>query len=229
MDGPREPEPGTRREEDDEPGTAFGRILALSDGVFAIALTLLVLEIALPRGTTGSGLGPALLHLWPSGFAYFLSFAIIGRFWVAHHMAFRYIQRYDVRLIWLNLILLFFVAFLPFPTDVLGRFGAHSIAAVFYASSVAAASAASAAVWWYASGTGHLLRPGVDPALVRLARIRSFSGAPFFVLTIPVALASPYAAMALWSVGFPLMRVALARRHGGPRRRAEGTPSEPEV
>jgi len=201
------------RGEDDESGSGFGRILALSDGVFAIALTLLVLEIAVPRGTSGSGLGRALLHLWPKGFAYFLSFAIIGRFWVAHHLAFRYIARFDFRLIWLNLILLFFVAFLPFPMEVLGQFGAHSIAAVFYASSVAAASAASAAVWWYASGRGRLLRSGVDPALVRLARIRSFSGAPFFLLTIPVALASSYAAMALWTLGFPALRLLISVRH----------------
>jgi uncharacterized membrane protein len=198
---------------------------------FAIALTLLVLELALPPGTTGANLGHALLHLWPNGFAYFLSFAIIGRFWAAHHLGFRYIARFDLRLIWLNLMLLFFVAFLPFPTEVLGRFGAHSIAAVFYAASVSAASAASAAVWWYASGPGHLLRPGVDPAMIRLARIRSFAGAPFFALTIPIAVVSPYAAMALWTVGFPVMRAVIARRHG-PRRppaQEQGTAGRPEV
>jgi uncharacterized membrane protein len=210
---PRAEDEPRAQAEDDEPGTALGRILALSDGVFAIALTLLVLEIALPRTVTGNDLGRALLDLGPKGFAYLLSFAIIGRFWAAHHMMFRYITRYDGRLIWLNLLTLFFVAFLPFPTVVLGQFGSRPVAAVFYASSVAAASGASAGLWWYASGPGRLLRSGLDPALVRLARIRSISGAPFFVLTIPVALASPYAAMALWTVGFPALRLIIRLRH----------------
>jgi uncharacterized membrane protein len=215
--------------EDDESGSAFGRILALSDGVFAIALTLLVLELTLPPGTTGSDLGRALLKLWPNGFAYFLSFFIIGRFWVVHHQVFRYIARYDGRLVLLNLLLLFFVAFLPFPTSVLGQFGRHPIGAVFYAASVAAANAASAAVWWYASGPGHLLRPDVDPAMVRWARVRSVSGAPFFVLTIPIALVAPLAALTLWTVGFPVMRIVISRLYGPQARSRKGTPPLPEV
>jgi uncharacterized membrane protein len=205
--------PGDRSGEDDESGSAFGRILALSDGVFAIAMTLLVLEFVLPRPGTGGDLGRILLRQWPKGFAYLLSFAIIGRFWAAHHQGFRHIARFNGRLVWLNLLLLFFVAFLPYPTEVLGTFGGRPIAAVFYAASVAAASSASAAVWWYASGPGHLLRPGTDPGHLRLARARTFSAPVFFVLTIPIAVVSAYTAEAIWAIGFPALRLAISLRH----------------
>src|SRR5918912_128906 len=105
------------RSEDDEVGGAgLGRILALSDGVFAIALTLLVLQFKLPAGYDSQAVGKDLVDLGHYFFAYALSFWVIGRFWYAHHLSFRYIARYDAVLITLNLSLLFFVAFLPFPT-----------------------------------------------------------------------------------------------------------------
>ena len=83
---------GGRREAAEE---GIGRILALSDGVFAIAITLLILEITLPATTGDTGLTRALLQLWPRYLAYVLSFVVIARFWVTHHLAFRLIGRYD--------------------------------------------------------------------------------------------------------------------------------------
>jgi TMEM175 potassium channel family protein len=104
-----------RREDDEAAEEGIGRILALSDGVFAIAITLLILEISIPAVTDDGGLTKALLGLWPQYLAYVLSFLVIARFWVTHHVAFRPIGRYDAVLVWLNLLLLMFVAFLPFP------------------------------------------------------------------------------------------------------------------
>src|SRR5215469_16375933 len=110
-----------RHEDDEAVDQGMGRILALSDGVFAIAMTLLILQIAIPA-TAGDGrLSRALLALWPRYLAYLLSFLVIARFWVIHHQAFRLIARFDTALVWLNLLLLLFVAFLPFPTSVLGQ------------------------------------------------------------------------------------------------------------
>ena len=111
------------RHEDDEAAgdEGIGRILALSDGVFAIAITLLIIAIAIPATTSDADLPKALLSLWPRYLAYVLSFLVIARFWVTHHLAFRLINRYDATLVWLNLLLLMFVAFLPFPTAVLGE------------------------------------------------------------------------------------------------------------
>jgi uncharacterized membrane protein len=206
--------PGQRREpriqEDDEAaGEGIGRILALSDGVFAIAITLLVIQIALPATAGAADLPSALLRLWPRYLAYALSFLVIARFWVSHHLAFRLITRYDSTLVWLNLVLLMFVAFLPFPTAVLGEHLAAPAAAVLYAMAVGLTSAASAGYWWYASGRGRLLKPGLDRLQVKVLRARSLSGPVFFALTLPVAAYAPYAAEAMWILGFPLARITV--------------------
>jgi uncharacterized membrane protein len=199
-----------RREDDEAADEGMGRILALSDGVFAIALTLLTLELAVPATTGDNGLPKALLDLWPRYLAYVLSFLVIARFWVTHHVAFRLIDRYDATLVWLNFLLLLFVAFLPFPTAVLGEHQGTPAAAVLYAASVCLASAAGAAYWWYASGRGGLLRPDVGRAQVRALRARVLSGPVFFALTLPVAGFAPYAAEILWVLVFPLNRIAYA-------------------
>ena len=197
----------SRHEDDEAAEEGMGRILALSDGVFAIAITLLILEIAVPATTGGADLSKALLGLWPRYLAYVLSFVVIARFWVTHHLAFRLIARYDAALVWLNLLLLMFVAFLPFPTAVLGEHNGSPPAAVLYGAAVTLAGAASAGYWWYASGRGRLLRPDVGRARVRALRARGLSGPVFFALSLPIAVFAPYAAEVLWIFVFPLTRI----------------------
>jgi TMEM175 potassium channel family protein len=197
-----------RREDDEAADEGIGRILALSDGVFAIAITLLIITIAVPARTTDANLPKALLGLWPRYLAYFLSFLVIARFWVIHRLAFQLIARYDNALIWLNLLLLMVVAFLPFPTAVVGEHAGSPAAAVLYAMSVLLVSTASAAYWWYASGRGRLLRPDVGRSQVRAMRARSLSGPVFFALTVPVAVFAPNVAEVLWILAFPLARIA---------------------
>ena len=197
-----------RHEDDEAAEEGIGRILALSDGVFAIAITLLILDIAVPATTSDAGLPKALLALWPRYLAYVLSFLVIARFWVAHHQAFRLIGRYDAVLVWLNLLLLMFVAFLPFPTAVLGEHNGTPAAAVLYAAAVVLAGTASVAYWWYASGRGRLLRPDTGRARVRALRARGLVGPVFFALTLPIAAFAPYVAEILWFLVFPLTRIA---------------------
>jgi uncharacterized membrane protein len=194
-------------EGDEAAEESMGRILALSDGVFAIALTLLILEIALPAATTDLGLPKALLGLWPRYLAYLVSFVVIARFWAIHRLAFRLIAREDATLVWLNLVLLMFVAFLPFPTAVIGEHSGSPAAAILYAISVILTSIASAAYWWYASGRGGLLRPDVGRAQVRALRARGLSGPALFTLTLPIAAFVPYIAEIVWILVFPLTRL----------------------
>jgi TMEM175 potassium channel family protein len=196
-----------RHEDDEAAEEGIGRILALSDGVFAIATTLLILEIAVPATTSDADLPKALLGLWPRYLAYVISFVVIARFWVAHRQAFRLIARDDAVLVYLNLLLLMFVAFLPFPTAVVGQHAGSPAAAILYASSVVLTSLASAACWWYASGRGNLLRPDVGRAQVRALRARSLSSPVFFALTLPIAVFAPYAAEIVWLFVFPLTRI----------------------
>ena len=197
-----------RQEDDEAAGEGIGRILALSDGVFAIAMTLLILDIAVPATTDNGEMPGALLHLWPHYLAYLLSFLVISRFWVIHRQAFALIAGDDPALIWLNLLLLLFIAFLPFPTAVIGAHNGSAAAAVLYAVAVFLTGASSAAYWWYASGRGNLLRPDVPRGQIRAMRARSLSGPVLFALTVPVAAFAPYVAEALWFLAFPLARMS---------------------
>jgi uncharacterized membrane protein len=197
-----------RQEDDEAAEEGIGRILALSDGVFAIALTLLILDIAVPATTSDNDLAKVLLDLWPRYLAYALSFLVISRFWVIHRQAFRLIVRGDPALVWLNLLLLLFISFLPFPTAVLGEHTGSPAAAVLYAVAVCLTSAASAAYFWYASGRGNLLGPDVGRGYIRAMRARALSGPVFFVLTVPIAAFAPYVAAAVWFLAFPLARVS---------------------
>ena len=197
-----------RQEDDEAAEEGIGRILALSDGVFAIALTLLILDIAVPATTTNNDLAKVLLDLWPRYLAFALSFLVISRFWVIHRQAFRLIVRGDPALVWLNLLLLLFISFLPFPTAVLGEHTGSPAAAVLYAVAVCLTSAASAAYFWYASGRGNLLGPDVGSAYIRALRARALSGPVFFALTVPIAAFAPYVAAAVWFLAFPLARVS---------------------
>jgi uncharacterized membrane protein len=197
-----------RQEGDEAAEEGIGRILALSDGVFAIALTLLILDIAVPATTSDDDLAKVLLDLWPRYLAFALSFLVISRFWVIHRQAFRLIARGDPALVWLNLLLLLFISFLPFPTAVLGEHTGSPAAAVLYAVAVCLTSAASAAYFWYASGRGNLLGPDVGGAYIRAMRARALSGPVFFALTVPIAAFAPYVAAAVWFLAFPLARMS---------------------
>ena len=197
-----------RQEGDEAADEGIGRILALSDGVFAIALTLLILDIVLPARTNDDNLGQTLLHIWPRYLAYALSFLVIARFWVIHHQTFKLIVRDNTTLVWLNFLLLFFIAFLPFPTAVIGAHEGSAAAAVLYAVAVCLTGASSAAYLWYATGRANLIRPDVGRGQIRAMRARSMTGPVFFALTVPVAAFVSYLAEALWIFAFPLARMS---------------------
>ena len=139
---------------------------------------------------------------------------------MTHRLAFRLIAYDDAVLVWLNLLLLMFVAFLPFPTAIVGAHAGSPAAAFLYATSVCLASTASAAYWWYASGRGRLLKPDVGRAQIRAMRARGLSGPVFFALTLPIAAFAPYIAEVLWILIFPLTRIVfvwfLAEEHEQP-------------
>lgn len=139
-----------------------GRIEAFSDGVFAIAITLLVLAIKVPRASdlgTG-GLGSSLLSLWPHYLAFVTSFLTILAMWVNHHRIFTFVQRSDHFFLYWNGLLLLLVTFLPFPTTLLAEYMLHSegkIAGSVYAGTLIAISIAFKGLWHYAAKNGKLL------------------------------------------------------------------------
>lgn len=164
------------------------RIIFFSDAVFAIAITLLALEIRLPAGTEGAGLLGGLLAIWPKYLSFVISFLVIGMFWMSHHRNYRSIVRYDRRLMFLNLLLLLCVAFIPFPTALLGEYGDRA-ATIFYALTICATGLSNGAIWWYAAGgRGRLLAQPLPPGQLRASFLRSLITPTVFLLSIILAL-----------------------------------------
>jgi uncharacterized membrane protein len=132
------------------------RVEGFSDHVFAIAMTLLVIEIKLPSPdqVAAEGLAPALVSLWPSYLAFLTSFFTILVIWVHHHWIFGLISRIDHPSLYMNGLLLLFVAFVPFPTALIAEYSLHSdarVAANIYTGTFLAISLAFDALWRYAS------------------------------------------------------------------------------
>lgn len=165
------------------------RIEAFSDAVFAIAATLLVLQLDVPHflgNPTDAQLWNALGQTIPSYFSLVLSFAVIGRYWVAHHWQFSRIAKSDAGLLTINLGLLLTVVALPFPTEILGDYGNLPAATIFYAVSISLIGLMMAAVWHHAV-KNKLLKPGVTQATIQNSYIRSLSVPVIFLASVPVA------------------------------------------
>jgi uncharacterized membrane protein len=170
-----------------------GRIEAFSDGVFAIAITLLILEIKVPHlpGAEGVHLLAALLALWPSYLALVLSFAMIGIYWANHHYLFKLFEKTDHGLNLLNLLFLLSISFLPFPTAVLGDYLADAanqkIAATFYAVGLLLPAAAWLLVWLYASRGQRLVNRRLDPSFLRRLTIQYIFTTALYGLAVVVS------------------------------------------
>ena len=159
------------------------RLEAFSDGVFAIAITLLVLDLHVPEVGDGS-LAHALYRQWPADVSYAVSFVTIGIIWVNHHNVFRHLERCDRRLLFLNVFLLLTVAVIPYPTALISHYArTHNAtaAAVSYGAVMVVMALCFNAIWHYSVRAG-LLGPGADPREVS-GITRSFVPGPFLYLT----------------------------------------------
>jgi uncharacterized membrane protein len=202
----------------DPAGTA--RLETFSDGVFAIAATLLVLEIGVGEADSHH-LGSALLHLWPSYLAYATSFITIGIIWMNHHTCVETIERADRTLLFLNLLLLLVVAFLPFPTKLVADHlrGAGEQAAVYAYAATFVVMAVVYNTWWRYARTGRRLIGDHVPESRLRAIDRAFNpGVPIYAITFLVAIASPLASVFLTFAiaAFYLPSAALFERGGEP-------------
>jgi uncharacterized membrane protein len=176
----------------------FSRIVAFSDGVFAIAITLLVLNLHVPDHLAhGKTVGDALSDQGGNLFAYGLSFAVIARLWLVHHRFCGEITHFDSRLMGLNLLYLGFVVLVPFTSSVLGNHGNSSTAVIIYAADLALVNLVGTGMFIYAARAGLTLERFVRYVQSPL-RLRNLVGAAIFTLSIPVALLSTTAATVMW-------------------------------
>lgn len=182
------------------------RLVFFSDAVFAIAITILALEIRLPveiADLDNAQLSDMLVSIWHQYLAYVISFLVIGLFWSGHHRKFRLIQRYDNRLIMLNLLALMVVAFVPFPSSVLSD-NSNRTATIFYALTMVFVALLYAALWWYAAWGGRLVDPHLDANRRVSELIASLSTAVIFALSIGLAYIDPDLAKLFWLFVFPV-------------------------
>jgi uncharacterized membrane protein len=174
------------------------RVEAFSDGVFAIAITLLVLTIAQPSNYRE--LGNQLWERWPSLAAYVVSFLVIGIMWLNHHSVFSYFERVDRPVVYLNQLLLLTVVFVPYPTGVLGealrRGEGTQAAAVFYSVVMAVNAYCWTALWLYGSSGRRLLHEGFPEAERRGATLAFNIGLVVYTLAIGIAFINAYAVLA---------------------------------
>jgi uncharacterized membrane protein len=180
-------------------GTA--RIEAFSDGVFAIAATLLAVDLKPPRGaTSGAQLAHALAEQWPMYVSYAMSFLYIGIIWAHHHAVFKLVKRSDQVFLTLNILFLMVIAVLPFPTAVLGEYlgergDRHRIATLLYTGTLFLAGALFNALWLWGKHEARLIDDELDAELIR-ATTRHYLVAPLaYALAFVVAWWSPVIAV----------------------------------
>ena len=191
----------------------FDRIVFFSDAVFAIVITLLVLpltaEIELPED--GTGLAAAVWSMRTAVLSFAVSFLVVGQFWVAHHRTFGRIRRFDSGLVWLNLLLLMTVAFMPFPAALLSRrTDDDAFPVVFYAASMSLASALMTATWLVAVHR-RLVDTTIPAHQLREFSVRGLVTTGVFAASIGVAFLGLGPAVLMWLVVLPAAR-ALAHR-----------------
>ena len=164
------------------------RVEAFSDGVFAIAITLLVLEIAVPH-PHGDRLAHALVAQWPTYLAYAVSFFIIGIIWINHHAVFSALDRADRGLLMINLLLLAWVALIPWPTSLIATYmreggSDEQVAALVYAGTMAGMGISFSALWVYATWRRRLVAGWLSDEQIRARTARFVVGAPLYLVAM---------------------------------------------
>ena len=180
----------------------LSRIESYSDGVFAIAATLLVLEIHIPvltRHTPGA-FWHALIILWPQFLAYVTSFLVIGIYWLNHHSVFEYLARVDRPIVWRNLILLLMISFIPFPTAVITVYGDMAAAVTFYGVTLTVIAIYANYTWWYVVQHGYLDSKLISEVTIKQTTLRYGLGIAFYVIATAISPLVPRVSIALYFI-----------------------------
>lgn len=180
-------------------GLTKTRIEALTDGVFAIAMTLLVFGIRVPEVPSGSALALShrLAKIWPHFLIYAISFINLSVYWVGHHGQFHYIRRTDRVLLWINLFFLLFVTFIPFSTALMGEYPNQPISVILYSANLSVVGLMLLAHWSYATSHRRLVDRDLDAKVVHLAKRRILVGIPIFLLALTLSFVNTKVSVAL--------------------------------
>ena len=204
----------SRQSEQSETNLGKDRITAFSDGVFAIAITLLVLDIhvpSVPQASADALLPERLYDLWPVLFSYALSFAILGVYWVAHHLMLFMLRRIDRTLLWLNNLLLLWIVLIPFSAALLGEYRHSQVAVLIYGANLVLSSLSLQLLWSYASHNRRLLSLHLDASVISGTTRRTLIAASIYLIAMGVSLISTQISLALYWLG-PLSYIFMQAR-----------------
>jgi uncharacterized membrane protein len=187
--------------------TSTARLETFSDGVFAIAITLLVLEIRVPSieaTAQGRALVSSLRELWPSYLGYLISFVTLGIMWANHHNMFRYVRRTDFHFLLINVGFLMWISFLPFPTALLAKYlpvpDGRQAATAFYSAVLFVVALGFNAVWRYAASGNRLLDPAADREAVNTISRRYLIGPTAYAAAFGLAFVNVWASLAVHGI-----------------------------
>jgi len=201
-----------------ESGTDIERTVFFSDAGFAIAITLLALDLQVPRvpeDLAAVELPGALLELWPKFVSFLVSFWIVASYWLAHHRIFHHIGAYDRGMLLINLLFLMWVVLLPFSSSLIGEYEDARLATIVYALHNIVASSTLSWLWWHASKDGRLVKADLDARVVRYNRLRGLFLPAIFVSSIGLSFVSVDLARLWWLLAFlagPMLRRDARRR-----------------
>lgn len=177
------------------------RVINFSDAVFAFAATLLVLKIDLPHLSgveIQTQLAVSLMNLWPQYLANVISFLAIGYYWLTHHIIFGLVRRFDRTIVWMNIVFLILLSFLPFPVDLYGDYYNVPIIVVFYAASIAVLGFALLGIWLYASHSNRLIDSHMSKRRIRFFTLKILIAPLVFTLSIPLVYLHPALTQIAW-------------------------------
>jgi uncharacterized membrane protein len=180
------------------------RVLALTDGVFAIIITLLVLEIHVPELTQGYSLNQALREIRPSLVAFVISFILAGMYWVGHRDLFALIRRTDRGLVWLNILYLLPLCLLPFAAGLLGRYDQEPVALRIYGLLLVAIAVMRVLIWLYATSRPQLLWQRLDDRQRRAGLAINLYPGLVYLLAFLVARSAPSVSLLIYA-GLPVL------------------------
>lgn len=186
-----------------------------SDAVIAIAITLLVLELKLPI-TPGEDINPEFLYLLYSELPVFISFVVsffvIASLWYAYHRFMKYVVRLDSQTVVLNLVFLLFIAFLPFPTSILGMYPASPMVVAFYGLIIFIVGSTSYLMRNLAIRNGNLMAEA-DQKIIRSLQLQSLNNCTFALVSVPIAFISPWISILMWLCAPPIGRLVINTIH----------------
>jgi uncharacterized membrane protein len=192
----------------EQSGLPANRVEALCDGVFAIAMTVLVLNIQVPEG--GDDLGTRLIMIWPKLASYATSFVMLAVLWIGHHFQFNYIRRADRPLLWINILFLLAITFLPFTTAVLANYYKQRLSVFLYGSNLLFSGFCLLGHWVYATANHRLVPRELDDSVIASVRTRITIGLGVYGLAIVLGFLDTRASLGVF-VAMPLMYLIPSR------------------